>query len=399
MRRRLTGRPGVAPALLMRKRVPRHVGRTVLRGAAQRDFVDPGPQVAQCPAGELQQFLIGRPLVGQAGVVELFAGPGSLAKVFQPHHARAALQGMEGASNRREQWKFTRRLTQLTQRAVGCAQNFARFFQEDLTQFFVLADVDGRARAGRQRRSLARMPSSTIRRPGRADRRHEIGHGLGQAVARRQHTGFVFGLGERPLGLPRYFGQATAVGRARALRKALEAACQVGAGDVTLRCIVRKFLRLIEKLLLKGRPGLRGMGSQFGMVFAAPHDGVQGARNRVKDKQRLGHLRLHAEHVDQETQRAQVASQTVEYSCLGHALQIDFSRCQPIHFIAHAYQRGRGVVHAEHRQNATHCREVLGHLDQRLAVRGVTEELVNQFLGLRQRCAQFLDNAAHGLAV
>ena len=120
----------------------------------------------------------------------------------------------------------------------------------------------------------------------------------------------------------------------------------------------------------------------------------------VEDEQRLGHLRLHAEHVDQEAERAEVAGQAVERSVglrrRGGSTSVGDER---VDVVAHAQHGLRGLVQAEHREHAAHRLQLARHRDQHLARGRVAEELVDRLLGLGQRAAQLLHHAAHGLAI
>ena len=110
-------------------------------------------------------------------------------------------------------------------------------------------------------------------------------------------------------------------------------------------------------------------------------------------------MRLHADHVDEETQRAQVVSQAVKGSGLDGLVRIDFGLRQGVHIVAHVKCGGRGLVQAQHGQDTPHRRQLCGHRDQHLALGRVAEVLVDLLFDLGQGCAQFLHHAAHGLPV
>ena len=116
-------------------------------------------------------------------------------------------------------------------------------------------------------------------------------------------------------------------------------------------------------------------------------------------EQRLGQLRLHAEHVDEKAQSAQVVGQAIESAGAHCALRVDFGLCQRFDLVAHVQRGLRGLLHAQHRQHAAHRRQLVGHRDQQIAARRLAEILVNLLFDFRQRSAQFLHHAAHGLAV
>ena len=133
---------------------------------------------------------------------------------------------------------------------------------------------------------------------------------------------------------------------------------------------------------------------------AAPaHHRAQVAGVGVEAEQRLGHLRLHAEHVDQEAQRAQVVGQPVEGAGLRRR-----AAGRPRSWPARRRRRacaarparpGPGPAPTARRASPTAGR----HRDQHLALRRVAEVLVDLLFDLGQRGAQFLHHAAHGLAV
>ena len=131
----------------------------------------------------------------------------------------------------------------------------------------------------------------------------------------------------------------------------------------------------------------------------AAHHRAERAALRIVGKQRFGHLRLYAEHVDQEPQGAKVAGNSIKNAGLGNALSVHGGGCQAVNVVAHAQQRGRRVVHAQHREHAAHGGQVPGYLQQRFGLGGLAKEFVDQLLGIRQRRAQFLHHAAHGLPV
>ena len=133
--------------------------------------------------------------------------------------------------------------------------------------------------------------------------------------------------------------------------------------------------------------------------LAAAHHRAERAGVGVVAEQRLGHLRLNAEHVDQESQSSQVAGQAIKHARLGDALGVDLSRDEPVDVVAYAQQRSRGVIHAQYRQHAAHRRQMVRNRDQHRRVCRVAEELVDQVFGLRQTGPQLLNDAAHGLAV
>ena len=110
-------------------------------------------------------------------------------------------------------------------------------------------------------------------------------------------------------------------------------------------------------------------------------------------------MRLHADHVDQEAQRTQVVGQAVEGAGFDRALGIDLGIGQRVDVVTHAQHGLRGLIQAQHRQHAAHRRQLGRHRDQTLALRRIAEVLVDVLFDLRQRGAQLLHHAAHGLAI
>ena len=182
------------------------------------------------------------------------------------------------------------------------------------------------------------------------------------------------------------------------VRQALQIAHHVAIGHIAARRSEGQRLRLFDQALLHR---CRQHGARRGRQWrgTAAHHRAQHAGLGVVAEQRLGQLRLHAEHVDQEVERAEVAGEAVEHAGLADALRVDVGRGQSIDLVAHAQQRRRCVVHAQHRENAAHRRQLVRHRDQHVAIFGFAEVLVDELLGLRQRGPQFLHHAAHRLAI
>ena len=409
LRRRRAARDGdwIDARLLQRARLD-GAGAVLVR-TPRGDLLHPFAEVLQRPLGELQQVPTGGTLFSQTGVVELLADPGRLAEVFQPDHARTALERMERASDRRQDRQFTGVVAQLGQGIRGVADDFARFLQEDFAQLVVFDSLGHRRLRGRC--GLGRHGASgdlrchdggrggAFERRHLGVRRHEVRHRLAHHFARGGNAGAVGGVDQGLLRVARGPCQAGTVGRARAPGEPLQAEHQLGGRNFLLVRVVRQLPRLIDQLLLERTPGQRSVGRQLGVVVASPHDRLQQPGVGVVGEQRLGHLRLHAEHVDQEAQGAEVSGQAFEHPSLRRMRQVGVGGRQTIHLFAHLRQGRRGVVHAEHGQHAAHRRQVLGHLLQRLRLARVAEELVDELFGCRQRGAQFLDHAAHRLLV
>ena len=129
------------------------------------------------------------------------------------------------------------------------------------------------------------------------------------------------------------------------------------------------------------------------------HDGSENTRCGVISKQRFSQVRLNAEHVNQETQSAQIPSQAIKNTRCLNMSDIHFRRRQTVHFITHAQQRRGSLVHAQHRQHAAHRRKLIGDRNQHLGFTRVAEKLIDLFFDFRERRTQLLNHAAHGLAV
>ena len=117
---------------------------------------------------------------------------------------------------------------------------------------------------------------------------------------------------ERLLRLLHRRGQRRLVGGLRLVREALEVARDVLERHVVAHRAECQQLRLFDQARLDRRGERRRTGRQLGVPVAAAHHRAQRAGLGVVAEQRLGHLRLHAEHVDQEAERAEVAGEAVE---------------------------------------------------------------------------------------
>ena len=67
--------------------------------------------------------------------------------------------------------------------------------------------------------------------------------------------------------------------------------------------------------------------------------------------------------------------------------------------MAHVRHRQRALFEVQHREHTAHDAELRRHRQQELALPGVAEVLVDLLFDLRQRHAQLVHHAAHGLAV
>ena len=354
------------------------------------DGLGPAVQVVERLAGEGAQRGVHRRRHGQARVEQLFAGPGGFAVVLQPDHARAALERVEGAAHRRHLAQVLGLLRQPRHRGACVVDDLARLLDEDLAHLRVVFQPGlprGRDTCRRHRRR---------RRQGLGRRRREGGHGLREFVAHGLARRGIGGLVERRLRTAHRPCQGRLLGSGGLARQALQFLGQHGVGHLRLH----QGLRLVQQCRRLGHRQRcfveRGKGRG---LLALPHHGAQAAGLGVVAEQRLGELRLHAQHVDQEAQRTQVVGQAVEGAGLHRTLRVDLGLRQRVDVVAHVQHGLRGLVHAQHRQHAAHRRQLARHRDQHLALGRVAEVLVDLLLDLGQRRAQLLHHAAHGLAV
>ena len=113
--------------------------RTASRAARRRRWLRPtwrSPCSARARAGE--QFGRGGTLVGQPGVEHLLEGPGGLAEVHQPDHARAALERVEGAAQHGQLAAVVRPRAERRHGGQAVVQHFAGLVQEDVLEVVFL---------------------------------------------------------------------------------------------------------------------------------------------------------------------------------------------------------------------------------------------------------------------
>src|SRR4029077_6634102 len=84
---------------------------------------------------------LGGALLGELRVEALLARPRRLAERLQPDHARAALERVEGAPQRRQQLDVAGRRLQLGARGARRLDNLARFLEEDLAHLVIVLEV------------------------------------------------------------------------------------------------------------------------------------------------------------------------------------------------------------------------------------------------------------------
>ncbi len=134
-------------------------------------------------------------------------------------------------------------------------------------------------------------------------------------------------------------------------------------------------------------------------VATAAADRTQASAFGIEREQRLGHLRLHTQHFDEESECAQVGGQALDRAMRPRLLRVDAAMDQEVDILAHAQHGLRSVIEAEDGQHPSHGLQLVGHGNEHRGLGRLAEELVDELLGLRERCAQLVDHAAHRLAV
>ncbi len=353
------------------------------------DVGHPGVEVVEGLVREVQQRLVGALLVGQAGVVQLLAGPAGFAELVQPDHARAALERVEGPAHGGHVLQVLALLAQGLQGLAGGLADFLGLGQEDLQHFLVQGGGifgDGRA-DGRQLRHHRRAGRDQV-----VEGLRRLGAGLvGTGRGGRAFDGLGAGGVQHLLGRLRGLGDGGLVGGACLQGDEFEAAGQILGRQLAGRHGRGGGLHLAEQV---GRVGHRD-----GRALLATHLGVQAAGRIVEMEHALGELRLHAEHVDEEAQGAQVVGQAIEDLLGAGQARVDLGAGERIDLIAHAHAGQRGLVHAQHAQHAAHALQLARHGDQDLALGGVAEVFVDLALDLGEAGAQLVHDAAQGLAV
>ncbi len=323
---------------------------------------------------EVQQVGVGLRGLGQPRVVELLAGPGRLAEVGQTDHPRAALERVERAPHGGQLAEVIGGLRQRGQRLPGPGQHLARFLEEDRAHLGVVLEPGrcGSRRDGRRSGQVDDQPGDRAR--------DLLAHLVALEVA--------VGIAEVAAGVGSGIGQRRQACALRLLGELLEPAGDLVVVDVGAHGLARQRL---------------GLGLHAGFARRRRHRGpdlrAQQPGRGIELEQRPRQRRLHAQHVDQEAQRAEVGGQALDAGPgVGPAGALAGEQ-QRVDVVAHAQHRVRGVVGAEHREDAAHGLQVRGRRSQRGALGGVAEVGVDQLLGLGQRGAQLVHDAAHGLAV
>ena len=305
---------------------------------------------------------------------------------------------MEGAPHRGQRNQIARRTRQLGAGGLGVVQHLAGFLQENVPHLVVVGEVDGdqSASAGRLNVQRRHLGLQTHRLGGGGDK---VDQRLGQLAARRRDIRLVGRVLDQVLCFQHGGRQGWLVCHMRFVRQALQVARNLGQRNVFAHRSEREHLRLLDQPRFDGRGGGWRVRHRAQALLCAPHHRVQRASRCVESELRLGQLRLHGEHVDQEPECTEVARQAIKHTGLRDQGGIDFGGHQSVDVVAHAQQRRAGVVHAQHRQHAAHGRQLVRHRNQHIVVGGIAEEQVDHPLGLRQRGPQFLHHTAHGLPV
>ena len=291
---------------------------------------------------------------------------------------------MEGAAQPGDQRETGRIGLELPQRVGRIGDHLARLLEEDVAHLVIVLQAGRREgrRLGQRRR---RQRTLGQRRPQRIEVQRR-GRG-GDEVLHRLHR-------LRPPG---------AIGLRQRLAGRLEAIAERRHRRHPRLVLQRLQLRgdLVERQRrLPHRLDQRlGALDHVDIDRRAPHQRRQHAQTFVEDEQGARHLRLHAQHVDQEAERAQIGRQTLEGAQRDRILRPAVVVQQLLDIGAHALQRRDAGIEPQHREHAAHRAELARHRRQQAALARGAEELVDLALDLEQRAAQLLHHAAQGLAV
>ena len=318
---------------------------------------------------------------------------------------------MECTAHGGQQTDVIRLVLQVVDRLQGVGNDFARFLQEDFAHFIVFFQPGGfghgdrcrsQGRLGREGRNFGLIQANGI-----GHRLSEISHDLRHLLAGSSHGFVIVGHfrrfdgrlcgGQRVSQLGLLFDSVVVDQLLQALRHLVEAHVFALQGLDHVFCNSLSFFQL--NLLNVLSHGLDRV-IQFGWrQLLAAHDGRQHARFGIEFKQRLGQGGLHAHHVDQETQGAQIGRQTIEHAGLCRLVNRSIGHQQVFDVFAHASHSLRGEVQAQHRQHALHGLQLRRHVGQRGVIGRIPEILIDLLFGFRQGGAQFLHHAANGLAI
>ena len=354
---------------MKRCRVPRAipVGRNVL---------DPLAQGFQRLLAQGTQLGIGGLGLGQPGVHHLFQRPGGVSKRRQPHHARAALEGVERAPQRGHVGQAAGGFCQRRQCGLSGLGDVAGLFQEDVQQVVFNQGRPGIGRGGFGCGGLGH------------------GHQVGQRLGAGLHT---FG-GHHSGGFARggcHGGVVRQRGVVGQVAQALGEAGDVERGGAFVQHVADHVVHRLGELLA----GRRLRGHRCGGRCGPAHQGLQLAQGAVEHKQLARQHRLVVQHVDQEAERAEVVGQVAERARLLGTGHVDLVGQHAFHVGAHVRHGLRGVVQAQHRQHPAHLGELLRHAHKVVFVCRIARELVQGTLQLAQTDLEFTHHTAHGVAV
>ena len=304
-------------------------------------------------------------LLGKPGVEHLLHGPASFTKIRQPHHTGTTLERVECTAQRGLLTQVARGLFQRSQRRQPRSHHLACFLQEDVEQFVVFFLL------GR-------------------------GHGCWRQHGLRNRERGCFWRGSNWLGLQLH-ECILQLWRRRRLQERLW--LYLHGGNKRRRrhgCGTGNHLgqRKFGTLLDFDRNILRAVSRTRP---SAPHEHTQLALLLVVHEQLARHGALVAQHVDQEPQCPQAASQLFKKRLtflLWHLIdQQTFDR------FAHARHRKRCLVKPKHGENPAHLGQLSGHRREHRQLFWRTKELVETLFRFSQRRTQLVNDAPHGLAV
>ena len=291
---------------------------------------------------------------------------------------------MEGAAQPGDQRETGRIGLELPQRVGRIGDHLARLLEEDVAHLVIVLQA-GRREGGRLGQRRRRQRTLGQRRPQRIEvqRRGRGGDEVLHRLDRLRPPGAI-GLRQRLAGRL----EAIAEHRHRRHPRLVLQRLQL-RGDLVER--QRRLPHRLDQRL--------GALDHVDIDRRAPHQRRQHAQTFVEDEQGARHLRLHAQHVDQEAERAQIGRQTLEGAQRDRILRPAVVVQQLLDIGAHALQRRDAGIEPQHREHAAHRAELARHRRQQAALARGAEELVDLALDLEQRAAQLLHHAAQGLAV
>ena len=282
---------------------------------------------------------------------------------------------MEGTPQGRLVLQLGGGVPQRRHRLLAVGHHLGGLLQEDIQQVAVEFVV------GRHRCS-----GGGRHRDGRGHGLTQIDQGLGTRSAILTHHG----LGCLPggLGNPWLFSQRGLVSDLlQLLTEQRQIHTFLNLGDHTLHASADRL-----GILLRGFEGGRDR-------LVAPHEGNQLTLVLVESEHLLGQGWLIVQHVDQETQGAEVVAQLAERAGLPRLGFVHIRVDHLIDDLAHAADSLHRLVQAQHRQHAPHLGELVERDVQPRFFHRVAEELIERLLGFCQRHLQLPDHAAKRLAV